>query len=243
MSRSMKRTVWISLVVFAVGLSVMLSAANLFLGDLNQDEGWYLYAARQITEGRVLYRDFMFTQGPALPFVYGVLFPIIEKFGVAGGRLITSLFGLASVGCAAWLAFRSAKRFAKTAALCALILTGVNVYQSYFTTIVKTYSLCAFFLTAGFVALSYANGKRGASGAFWGGFLLALAACTRLSAGVALPIAGLWLVCNRRKVYPFGETCRDQKSKVRGPESNFIFHLSNPPPPGWRSGWGVVLFC
>ena len=204
MNRSMKRTTWIYLVVFAVGLSVILSVANLFLGDLNQDEGWYLYAARQITEGRVLYRDFMFTQGPALPFVYGVLFPIIEKFGVAGGRLITVLFGLASVGCAAWLAFRSAKRFAKTAALCALILAGVNVYQSYFTTIVKTYSLCAFFLTAGFVALSYANGKRGASGAFWGGFLLALAACTRLSAGIALPIAGLWLVCNRRKVYPFG---------------------------------------
>ncbi len=200
----MKRTTWISLLVLAIGLSVLLSAANLFLGDLNQDEGWYLYAARQITEGRVLYRDFMFTQGPALPYVYGVLFPIIGKLGVVGGRLITSLFGLASVGCAAWLAFRSAKRFSKTAALCALILVGVNVYQSYFTTIVKTYGLCAFFLTAGFVALSYANGKRGASGAFWGGFLLALAACTRLSAGIALPIAGLWLVCNRKKVYPYG---------------------------------------
>jgi len=204
MCSKMKRSSLTFLVVFAVGLSVLLSAANLFLGDLNQDEGWYLYAARQITEGRVLYRDFMFTQGPALPVVYGVLFPIIGKLGVAGGRLITSLFGLASVGCAAWLAFRSAKRFSKTAALCALILTGVNVYQSYFTTIVKTYGLCAFFLTAGFVALSYANGKRGASGVFWGGVLLALAACTRLSAGIALPIAGLWLIVNRAKVYPFG---------------------------------------
>ena len=202
MKHSMKRMGWTSLVVFAVGLSVLLSAANLFLGDLNQDEGWYLYAARQITEGRVLYRDFMFTQGPALPYVYGVLFPIIGKLGVAGGRLITSLFGLASVGCAAWLAFRSAKRFQKTAALCALILAGVNVYQSYFTTIVKTYGLCAFFLTAGFVALSYANGKRGAMAAFWGGFLLALAACARFSAGIALPIAGVWLICNRKKVFP-----------------------------------------
>lgn len=205
MGRKMKRTGWTSILVLAVGLSVLLSAANLFLGDLNQDEGWYLYAARQVTEGRVLYRDFMFTQGPVLPYVYGVLFPIIGKLGVAGGRLITCLFGLASVGCAAWLAFRSAKRFQKTAALCALILAGVNVYQSYFTTIVKTYGLCAFFLTAGFVALSYANGKRGASGAFWGGFLLALAACTRLSAGIALPIAGIWLICNRKKVYPYGE--------------------------------------
>ncbi len=198
----MKRSIWTSVVVLAVGLSVLLGAANLFLGDLNQDEGWYLYAAKQVASGEILYRDFMFTQGPALPVVYGVLFPIIGKLGVAGGRLITMLFGLAAVGLAAWLAARSAKRFSKTAALCAVILAGVNVYQSYFTTIVKTYSLCAFFLTAGFVALSFTNGKRGASGAFWGGFLLALAACTRLSAGIALPIAGLWLVWNRKKVFP-----------------------------------------
>ena len=200
----MKRATWVSITVVAVGLSILLSTANLFLGSLNQDEGWYLYAAKQITQGQVLYRDFMFTQGPVLPYVYGVFFPIIGKLGVAGGRLITLLFGLASVGCAAWLAARSVSSKArKPAALCALILTGVNVYQSYFTVIVKTYALCAFFLTAGFVALSYANSRRGAMAAFWGGFLLALAACTRLSAGIALPAAGLWLLWNRKKVFPF----------------------------------------
>ncbi|NOU36667.1 MAG: hypothetical protein HOO88_07845 [Kiritimatiellaceae bacterium] len=199
----MKRATWVSITVLAVGLSILLSTANLFLGSLNQDEGWYLYAAKQITQGHVLYRDFMFTQGSALPYIYGVLFPIIEKFGVAGGRLITALFGLAAAGCAAWLAARSVSpKHRKAAALCAFILTGVNVYQSYFTVIVKTYALCAFFLTAGFVALSYTNGRRGASAAFWGGSLLALAACTRLSAGIALPLAGLWLIWNRKKVFP-----------------------------------------
>ena len=198
----MKRATWVSITVIAVGLSVILSAANLFMGSLNQDEGWYLYAAKQITEGHVLYRDFMFTQGSALPYIYGVFFPIIEKFGVAGGRLITALFGLAAAGCAAWLAARSvSSKFRRPAALCALILAGVNVYQSYFTVIVKTYALCAFFLTAGFVALSYTNSRRGGTAAFWGGFLLALAACTRLSAGIALPVAGLWLLWNRKKVF------------------------------------------
>jgi len=212
----MKRSLWISIGVVAVGLSILLSATNLFLGDLNQDEGWYLYAAKQVAVGKVLYHDFMFTQGPALPVVYSVLFPIIEKLGVGGGRLITALFGLGAAGMAVWLAARSARRFSRPAALCAFILLGVNVYQSYFTTIVKTYSLCAFFLTAGFVALSFSNGKRGASGAFWGGFLLALAACTRLSAGIALPVAGLWLVWNRGKVYPFGvKTVERKRSKRR----------------------------
>jgi hypothetical protein len=199
----MKRATWVSITVIAVGLAILLSTANLFLGSLNQDEGWYLYAAKQITQGQVLYRDFMFTQGSALPYIYGVLFPIIEKFGVAGGRLITALFGLAAAGCAAWLAIRSvSSKHRKAAALCAFILAGVNVYQSYFTVIVKTYALCAFFLTAGFVALSYTNSRRGGSAAFWGGFLLALAACTRLSAGIALPVAGLWLLWNSKKVFP-----------------------------------------
>ncbi len=198
----MKRATWVSITVTAIGLSVFLGLANLFLGNLNQDEGWYLYAAKQITEGRLLYRDFMFTQGPALPYIYGIFFPLIEKFGVEGGRLLTALFGLAATGCAAWLAARSVSKHWKAVALCAFILTGVNVYQSYFTVIVKTYSLCAFFLTAGFVALSYTNSRRGATAAFWGGFLLALAACTRLSAGIVLPAAGLWLLWNRKKVSP-----------------------------------------
>ena len=168
----MKKATWVSIAVIAVALSILLCTANLFLGNLNQDEGWYLYAAKQITQGQVLYRDFMFTQGPALPYIYGVLFPVIEKLGVAGGRLITALFGLAAAGCAAWLAARTVSSKAwKPAALFAFILVGVNVYQSYFTVIVKTYSLCAFFLTAGFVALSYTGGRRGASAAFWGGFL------------------------------------------------------------------------
>jgi len=199
-----KRSLWGSLIALVVVLILVLSGANLFLGNLNQDEGWYLYAAKQVADGKILYRDFMFTQPPMLPLVYGVLFPIIEKLGVAGGRLITMVLGWGAVGLAAWLAARSAKRFKAVTALCTLILVGVNVYQSYFTTIVKTYSLCAFFLMAGFLALSYANGKRGASASFWGGFFLALAACSRLSAMVVLPISGFWLIWNRRKVYPFG---------------------------------------
>lgn len=219
----MKPVVWRSLTVAAVAMILLLGAANLFLGNLNQDEGWYLYAAKQITDGRVLYRDFMFTQGPALPFIYGIFYPIVEKLGVAGGRLISALFGLASIGLCAWLAARATKRYAGVVALCALILAGVNVYQSYFTASVKTYSLCAFFLTAGFLALSYSNTRRGASAAFWGGFLLALAACTRLSAGIALPVVGIWLICNREKVYPFGAGgSREQGAAVSNLKSAWL---------------------
>jgi hypothetical protein len=219
----MKRATWVSITVIAIGLAIVLSAANLFLGSLNQDEGWYLYAAKRVAEGRVLYRDFMFTQGPVLPYLYGGLFPIIGKLGVAGGRLITALFGLAAAGCAAWLSARTVSfKVWKPVALCAFILTGVNVYQSYFTVIVKTYALCAFLLTAGFVALSYANSRRGASAAFWGGILLALAACTRLSAGAALPVAGIWLLINRKKVFPYGHGEEVPCFEFRGSRFRFL---------------------
>ena len=84
------------------------------------------------------------------------------------------------------------------AALLTFILIAGSVYQSYFTTVVKTYSLCALFLVGGLLALSYA--ARAAAG--WpvspAGILLAFSAGTRLSAGVALPVAGLYLLFMRR---------------------------------------------
>ena len=40
-----------SLAVFAF---VVLGAAAVWLGGLNQDEGWYLYAANMVAEGKML---------------------------------------------------------------------------------------------------------------------------------------------------------------------------------------------
>ena len=60
------RIFW-ALAVFAFAV---LGAAAVWLGGLNQDEGWYLYAANLLAEGKILYRDFFFTQGPAMPEAY-----------------------------------------------------------------------------------------------------------------------------------------------------------------------------
>jgi len=85
--------------------------------------------------------------------------------------------------------------------LLALILGGVNVYQACFLTIPKTYSVTAFWLTAGFYALTLATLRP--SGRAWvrlalcglAGLLFALAGGSRMSAiFVALaPAAFLWL--------------------------------------------------
>lgn len=177
-----------------------LSALNLWMGELNQDEGWYLYAAKQMTEGLKPYRDFAFTQPPMLPLVYSWVFNWVGHFGLVGGRAVTWLFGAMGTLAAVWLAMRAGPRQAQrlTAGLC-FILIAMNLYQSYFTTVVKTYALSSMFLCAGLAMLSFVGPRKGFRAAAGSGFLLACAAATRISLGAALTLGGLYLlICRRR---------------------------------------------
>jgi hypothetical protein len=181
--------------IAAVALAVLLSILNLQHGNLNQDEGWYLYAAKMVRDGKAPYADFAFTQGPVLPYVYASLYGVVETMGVAGGRLLTTGFGLLAALFAAATAWRASDRYKAASGVAAFLLVACNVYQSYFTTVVKTYALCSFFLMAGLFSLSCKH----AAGAVAGGVLLALAAGTRLSAGIVLPIVGVWLIFRRER--------------------------------------------
>jgi hypothetical protein len=183
----------------AMAAALVLGLANLYLGDLNQDEGWYLYAGKQVAAGRMLYRDFAFTQAPMLPMVYSLVNPLVDRFGVAGGRFFTMVLGLLAAGFSAFAAARMVPHgWRRHAALAAFALVAVNVYQSYFTTVVKTYALCALFLAAAAWLLTMAASRRGMWACFAGGMLLALAAGTRISAGAALPVVFIGLVWQYR---------------------------------------------
>jgi hypothetical protein len=184
----------------AVLLAAALYTLNAWLGNLNQDEGWYLYAALEQAAGRLPYRDFFFSQGPFMPRVYGLLAPLWSPQGVAGGRVLTALFGLGGAALAARLAARALPKERRLAGgLTAFLLTAGNVYHSYFTTIPKTYALASLLLLLGVLALSRVEQPKGSWWAGLGGFLLSLAACTRLSLGVALPVAGLYLLVHARR--------------------------------------------
>lgn len=192
---------WVTPVIWALAVAVclVLTGANLYFGDLNQDEGWYLYAARLVHEGMAPYRDFAFTQGPVMAYAYSLAHPAIEALGVGGGRLVTAVLGLFAALGAAWLASRLVvPERRRVAALLAFILAAVNVYQSYFCTIVKTYSLCALLIILGFVCISRAFGRYGPAWAMASGLFLVLAAGTRISAGIILPIVFLFLVLGCR---------------------------------------------
>lgn len=176
----------------AVAATVVLYGANLLLGDLNHDEGWYLYAARLVSEGRLPYVDFAYTQGPVMPFAYLPAVPLVRALGLAGGRLYTAFLGLGCAALSACLAARVSSRPARgPAALLAFCFVGVNVYHAYFCTVVKTYALTALLLTGGFLALAAASGRRANRYSFVSGILLMLAAGTRSSAGFVIPVVFL----------------------------------------------------
>lgn len=194
-SRRLLIIVW----VLAISLTVLLCGANLLFGDLNQDEGWYLHSGLLAAGGEVPYRDFYFTQGPLIPYTYALLSPIWAPFGIVGGRAVTSSMGLLSAAMGAIIAFRLGGKAVKGyAALTAFMLVGINAYHSYFTTIVKAYSLCAVFFTGGLLALTYVRSKGGRIAALASGALLSCAVGTRFSMAAAIPVIAVYLLWRRR---------------------------------------------
>ena len=190
--------------------SVILAFAAVWLGGLNEDEGWYLYAANLVAEGKTLYRDFAYTQGPLLPLVYSAFTGIWRNFGLLGARIFTLALGFASilfaVGTARTLAPPERKG---EAGVIAFLLLGVNLYHLYYLAIPKTYALAALFVSAGFFLLSRFVTRARPDDAEMtlfdrelpalAGLALAFAAGARISLGALLAVAGIFLLVNFRR--------------------------------------------
>ena len=180
---------------------VVLAFAAVWLGALNQDEGWYLYAAQLVSEGKVPYRDFFYTQAPVMPIVYAAFNSVWDSFGLLGARIVTICFGAAGVAFFCALAARLVPRGRRSiAALAVFLLLGSNLYHLYFVAIPKTYSLASLFVAIGFFLLTFARppSVRGAVFAFASGLSLAFACGTRISLGVLLAVVGIGLLVSLR---------------------------------------------
>ena len=182
--------------VLAVFAFAVLGAAAVWLGGLNQDEGWCLYAANLCAEGKVLYRDFFYTQGPGMPNFYKAFTWIWECWGLFGARVFTLTLGFAGLAVAAALARYLAPEGRRgEAALVVFLLLGCNLYHLYYVAIPKTYALASMFVMMGFFLLFV--GKKPVF-PLVAGLALAYAAGTRISLGAILCVVGLWLFCSRQ---------------------------------------------
>ena len=173
--------------VLALLVAACVAVLSVWWGAVNQDEGWYLYAARLVGEGKLPYRDFFFTQGPVLPFLYSAL-PI---HGLLSGRLVTFGFSLAATLMAVAFARQLVspeRRRAVSIAVFALL--SCNLYHVYFTTIPKTYAVGSLFVMAGFLLLA-----RGWN--FFAAMSFAFASGTRISLVLILGVVGVGLLVTR----------------------------------------------
>jgi hypothetical protein len=196
------RRVYGGLCLLTAGVVFLVFALNVWYAEPNQDEGWYLIAGKYAAEGQIPWRDFSFSQGPVMPYAYALAAPLTKAWGVLGGRIYTAAVGLMALVLAALLAWLLApEKLRGPAALLALILGGINVTQACFFSIPKTYSVCAFWLTGGFVLLGFSVLRP--SWRPWlrltlcaaAGVFFALAGGSRMSAlfAAAAPAAFLWL--------------------------------------------------
>jgi MFS family permease len=177
----------ISLWCAAIAIAVFVAFFSVWWGAVNQDEGWYLYAARLVKEGKLPYSDFFFTQGPALPFVYSVL-PIE---GMLSGRIVTFCFSLLATVFAIAFARRLVVPERRTlVSITVFSMLMCNLYHVYFTSIPKTYALGAVFTMAGFLLLS-----KGWN--FSAAMAMAFASGTRISLVLILGVVGTYLLTTR----------------------------------------------
>ena len=185
---------------------VVLGFAAVWMGGLNQDEGWYLYAANLVSEGQLPYRDFFFTQGPVMPYVYSVFAGIWRDYGLLGARIFNLLIGFMGIVFACGLAQRLAKRFCSEeagappprAGLVTFLLLATNLYHLYYLAIPKTYALAGLLVMVGFYLLSFERAWAFALSAL----LFVLAAGTRFSLGAILPVVAVALIWKGRRGWP-----------------------------------------
>lgn len=172
----------------AVGLLVAQLAFWVIFRLVNLDEGWYLWAGQGVYQGRLLYRDFAYTQTPLLPYVYGLLQWIFGS-SLYLGRIITALFGLTTALLSAATARRLAGPWAGLFTLLFLATASLVITAFTFT---ATYGLTACLLAATFyLALRLEPGTpRTALVAVF----LALVVAVRLSTVVVFLPLGLYVV-------------------------------------------------
>jgi hypothetical protein len=177
---------WIGALLFSCATLFFL----FFFRHVNLDEGWYLWASKSVYTGKLLYRDFAYTQTPLLPYVYG----LIQKFtgvGLIEGRLTTMALALLSWGIVSGCAHKLA---GPRTAILTLLLLASSFYAAAHFVYTATYALTALWLAlALYVALPPTLPSERTRNAL-ATFFVCCAIATRLSVVVALLPFALYLI-------------------------------------------------
>jgi dolichyl-phosphate-mannose-protein mannosyltransferase len=184
-------------VLIAVAPAITLAPLAL-LRFLDGDEGSYAEAAALALDGRVPYRDFLYTQTPVLPYAYGAWSEVVGENWYAL-RAFSLVLGL---GVGALLVRHVFVRFGTRAALLASGLFTVSTLVFTWYPTVKTYALSTVLAFGAYVLIAQ---RDRVTPARWvaAGALASLAVQTR-SLVVGAAIAFAWeAIRNRRGLVPY----------------------------------------
>jgi hypothetical protein len=190
---------WLTtLTVLFLLLFVVLNAAYVFVGSLNEDEGWYLYAAKLVYEGQHLYKDFMYTQAPLMPYVYGLPQKLFGE-SLYLGRFESLFFALLTALSLVLAARRLKGRLSGMFVAAALALSPMVLHH---LTMIKTYSLATLLISLAILTLTLKTGRIAKAATSCA--LLCLASGVRLSVIATVPVLLLlWLLIDRDGWKPF----------------------------------------
>ncbi|MGO9570243.1 MAG: ArnT family glycosyltransferase [Desulfomonilaceae bacterium] len=139
-----------SIVVPAMMVMILLFCPISHLRLVDGDEGYYLLAARLVSEGKLPYRDFFFPQMPLIPYVYALW---MKMTGISWhfARWLSAVFAV-SLGLAIFLqTIRLTGR--RKAGLIALLLFSFNTLALLWLTVIKTYALSSMLLFLAFAVI------------------------------------------------------------------------------------------
>jgi hypothetical protein len=155
MRDNQRRTVWDVLTAAGMALFLLNSIVFILLGRFNADEGWYLYASKLVYEGQRPYQDFLFTQPPLLPYIYGLIQHFLLQ-SIYMGRVTSVVFSVSAF----LLSIKIAIQYGgKVAGGITSLLGGTFLFGIYYQSITKTYALTTFFFLLAFFLLASSSGR------------------------------------------------------------------------------------
>jgi hypothetical protein len=166
-----------------IGLFAAVSLARLIDGD----EGFYLVAARLVTEGKRPYGDFFYLQMPILPYALAGWMSLVGA-GWYAARILSAILA-ASVGLLVFHASVRSTRSLPLALLATLLFAACGLSLGWFSP-VKTYGLSELLLLSAYLC---AGSDRRAS-LLASGLCIGLATSVRLYLIVAAPCVALHLL-------------------------------------------------
>jgi hypothetical protein len=183
----------LAILILLVQISIFLAVSRFRLVD--GDEGFYLMTARLVTEGKLPYHDFLLTQMPLLPYVYGWWMRIAGMTWISA-RLLSAIL-TAALGTA--LYSEVCKRTGKSAAgLLAILLFSSSTQVFAWFTIVKTYALSTLLLFLAYRAVVRCSTASPMTWLTTGGLLLGASADVRLYFAGLLPVFLWWIYYGRK---------------------------------------------